>query len=645
MNTLSIPAPFATTVTMRFAPLTKRDSFDPDSWPSTPLQPLSAQPGYWQIDVAELALSDGDYEYEFILDDKTDSPVPDPYAEEIVRFGGYRGLFRIRDGVRWRWPFSWADELSSGVKLPDNNQIVIYEMPLRWMSSGPELIRQVGLGTFDQAIFAHLDQLADLGINTIELLPVQDSADTLNWGYGTRFFFTTDFDMGPPIDLKVFIKQCHQRGIRVFLDVVMNHARECPLEKLAFDWFFLNSPSEEPGRGQDWGARMFRYRKRFNGHYPAREFHYQMAQFWIEEYHIDGFRLDEFQSIDNWDFIQTFRERATVRSKQLFPDRPFLVIAEDSWRRSDIVYDKPGNPSGRKVVDSMWNFSYRDDIRQLMGNGIQTSWGQPSRRERIVAFISGRKTWNGLSQSFVGGFADLSQNVNYITSHDVEKPEEARFMNYLFGQLLRQKQLGDGSVDTIRTIVDTIAGQSEAIIATHAEALERVRSGFAILMTSVGIPMLLAGEEFGDIHDLDQTDYRLKMSDPVDWQRRTQPGHSDLWNAVRALIYLRTSHPALQRNEIEFFYFHPAIDQNDSTRVFAYCRTNGRPVGSEGQVVVVANCGPHNFAQFWLPWPWTNTSQIKEVGPPAKGTLPTFPFNANSANLSLGPYQVRVFTT
>jgi 1,4-alpha-glucan branching enzyme len=354
---MRLPAPLVSALELRFARLTERDRFDPLGWHREPLHPSPGRQGYWEIDLDVLALPDGDYEYELILDGRTEEPVPDPYAEEIVRFGGYRGLFRIRSARRWRVAFSWDDELPGGVRLPNNNELVIYELPLRWMSGTPEEDdRQVGLGTFDRVIFERLDELAGLGINAIELLPVQDSPDTLNWGYGSRFFFAPDFDMGSPVDLKLLVKRCHQRGIRVFLDVVMNHAKECPLEKLADDWFFLRDGSEEPGRGENWGGRLFRYRRpASDGHHPAREFRYQMAEFWVREFHIEAFRIDEFRGIDHWEFVQTFRDRATATFRQQFPDRPFLVIAEDSWRRARITQDRSDNPGGQRVVDAMWN--------------------------------------------------------------------------------------------------------------------------------------------------------------------------------------------------------------------------------------------------------------------------------------------------
>jgi 1,4-alpha-glucan branching enzyme len=162
--------------------------------------------------------------------------------------------------------------------------------------------------------------------------------------------------MGTPTDLKCLVKRCHQLGIRVILDVVMNHSRECPLETLAHDWYYLRS-DEESGR-QDWGGQRFRYAEQAPaGVWSAREFHRRMAAFWIQEYHVDGFRLDDFADINNWDFVQAFREHAWEVQRDTFGDRPFIVIAEDSNRRAVITQDAPPNPGGRKTVDAVWNFS------------------------------------------------------------------------------------------------------------------------------------------------------------------------------------------------------------------------------------------------------------------------------------------------
>jgi 1,4-alpha-glucan branching enzyme len=633
------PAPDATTVELRVAQLTERDRFG-ERWRYAPL--IRGNDGYWSVDVDSLALADGTYEYEFVLDGDRKAPVADPYAREITRFGGYRGVLHIRAGREWSPPFDWSDELPSGTSLPENNRIIVYEMPLRWMEG--DTTRQVGLGTFEKVVFAHLERLAGTGINCIELLPVQDSADTLNWGYGTRFFFAPDFDMGPSLDLKWFIKRCHQRGLRVILDVVMNHARDCPLARLAWRRHFIER-REEPGRGEDYGGQMFRYREPVDGRHWSREFHFDMARHWIDEYHVDGFRIDEFKGIDNWEFVQQFRDAAWQAFRSRFPERPFIVIAEDSWTRSAIVRDEPGNPNGRKVVDAMWNFSCRDEARRLLLDELATGYGQPSRRERIAGLVSGRQRWDDWSKRFDGGFGDLAQAVGYLTSHDVEKDGERRFMNHVLSSLLRYFGHGDGSFEQVLGVAALFRrdpARSDGVWGLYRQALERVRSGYALLMTSVNLPMLLAGEEFADLHDTNHYDWQLKMSDPVDWYRRDYPGHRQTAAAIADLIWLRNGHPALHRNEVEFFHFHPSIDDPDGRRVFAYCRSAGRPLGSGGQVVTVANTGGEDYPRYELPWPWTG-HWSERGGRASAGALRVL--GNGSAALALVPFEVRVFET
>lgn len=643
MGLLRIPAPNATQVQIRLAPLADRDIFDPTTWRHESLSRSTSFADWWEIDLDALHLADSPWEYEFVV--HYPSPrdpiiVSDPWAEEITRFGGYRGVLHVVDGVCVRPTFRWDDEISVGKELAENNKIVIYEMPVKWMSSRDDLDlanRQVDLGTFDEVCFEHLNKIVALGINAIELLPVQDSPDTLNWGYGTRFFFSPDFDMGGPVDLKYFIKRCHQNGIRVILDVVMNHSRNCPLEQLAFDWYNIQM---ENGRS-DWGGKLMLFSKPApGGFFASREFHYEMAEFWIREYRVDGFRIDEFKSINHWEFVQTFREKAWAAHNKYFPKRPFIVIAEDSNRRFEITRDDYSRPLKRKIVDAIWNFSYRDESRLLATNRILTKIDKPSRSERIRALISGSPMWDPLDEGgFREGLGDLAQAVNYFTSHDVQNSQ--RLLNFIFGALLQIRGLGDGSVDNIRGLLANMAGQSPRIREAHAEALDRIRSMFVLLLTSVGIPMFLAGEEFADAHDLPFASDE-KMSDPVNWGRRDIPSHNQLWEQVADLIALRTSHSALMRNEVDAYYFHPSTDQDTGARVVAYARTNGLAKGASNQVVVIGNCGSDNFETYDFPWLWGG-KPYRERGVPSSGSPAQLLGSQNWLRVSLAPFQFRVF--
>jgi 1,4-alpha-glucan branching enzyme len=639
LGLLRVPGPALSALSVRFAPLADRDHFNPASWVQHTLAKSGTFAGWWEIDLDLLALSDGEYEYEFVVNGTTSAA--DPYAEGITRFGGYRGLFTVSGGKRVRKPFRWDDELTPGMSLPQNNQIVIYEMPVKWMSSDPaEDAPLVELGTLDKVIFEHLDDLGRTGVNCIELLPIEDSPQTLNWGYGTRFFFAPDYDIGTPVDAKFFVKTCHQRGIRVVLDVVMNmFAPKCPLAVLATPWFY--EPGS-PGR-QDWGQDLFSFdTPSYDNYFAAREFLCEMAEFWVSEYHVDGFRIDDFADINNWDFVQEFHDRATVQSQALFPNKPFLVVAEDSNRRFVTTADDPSNPGGRKVVDAIWNFGYRDEVRRLVTNTINTVWGQPARSVRVQHLISKDGVWNDWNHGFDPGYADMACSVDYVTSHDVA--DAPRLMNVILGPMLQAAQLGDGGVQSVRNAVDSADTSSNPTLqATVQAALQRVFGAFAVLMTSVGMPMFLAGEEFGDVHDTDYIDVNAKQQDPVQWNRAAFRGNADLKANVTKLIQLRTSHPALQRNEVQLFYFHPQFDDDDSPRVFAYCRTGGQPLGTAGQVIVIANMGPQSFPTYIIPgWRWGGSS-LTEVGYPDTG--PVYNPMTGSLSLSLNSFEGRVFTT
>ncbi len=646
LGLIRLPGPGLASLTIRYSPLSNRPNFNQASWPQHPLAQSATFPNWWEIDLDTLGLADGVYEYEFLASTSIGgipTPVADPYADWLTRFGGYRGLFTMTGGVRQPQPFDWTGEFSSGVPLPQNNQIVIYEMPVKWMDSDPvEGASLVDLGTIDEMIFEHLDDLISMGINCIELLPIEDSPQTLNWGYGTRFFFAPDYDIGQPVDVKFFVKRCHQRGVRVILDVVMNmFAPPCPLATLALQWY--NAPSS-PGR-TNWGQDLFLFdTPAYDSYYAAQEFLCEMAEFWIANYHIDGYRIDDFADINNWDFVRTFYNRATAQSQTFFPGKPFHVIAEDSDGRFVTTAADPGNPKGQPVVDAIWNFRYQDEIRSLSIDAINTVLGQAARSVRVQHLISMEGTWNNWNQQFDAGYSDMACSVDYVTSHDVANENgEPRLMNFILGPMLVAAGFGDGGVQNVLLAVDNPNNTNPASIqALVAAALERVFGVYAILMTSVAMPMFLAGEEFGDIHDTSYTDVNLKQQDPVQWNRALYPGNALLKTNVAKLIQLRTTHPALQRNEIQFFYFHPLFDDDNSPRVFSYCRTAGQALGSTGQVVVIANMGAEAFPTYNIPsWPWGGT--LKEYGYPA--AAPVYDPPSGTLSLSLDAFSARVFTT
>jgi hypothetical protein len=204
---------------------------------------------------------------------------------------------------------------------------------MRWMTGrSDELDRQVGLGTFERYIFERFDELGSSHINAIELLPVTDSPDSINWGYGTRFFFAPNIDLGGPVDLKLLIKRCHQRGIRVLLDVVMNHSKECPLQQLADGGFIFDQAAPKRETGMTGVADSSATARKRDGRYPAREFHLAVADI----------RLSSI----TWKASESTSSKAstTGTSFRNFAPGPGLLIRRHS--RADRSSSSPRTPGG-----------------------------------------------------------------------------------------------------------------------------------------------------------------------------------------------------------------------------------------------------------------------------------------------------------
>ncbi|CAF0863282.1 unnamed protein product [Rotaria sordida] len=173
-------------------------------------------------------IPDGEHEYKYRVrrtdgDNWTD--VIDPYVKKYDPTRN-TGLINIKNGKQQMDEFIWKYD---DTKLPDNKNLIIYEMYVADFSDN---------GQFS-GIIGKLDYLSDLGINAIELMPIQESMGLAHdWGYSTRHFFALKPTYGTSTDLKQFVDECHRRGIRVFIDGVFNHtAGDCPLAVIDHDYW------------------------------------------------------------------------------------------------------------------------------------------------------------------------------------------------------------------------------------------------------------------------------------------------------------------------------------------------------------------------------------------------------------------------
>ena len=538
----------------------------------------------------------------------------------------------------------------SPATLPHNNQLVIYEMPTAWSNVSATADLGIGAGTFRDVLAlidagatgANFDNLGvtqagktyllDLGINAIELLPPADSFFKRDWGYDTAHFLAPDSELGFPEgfssstanqDLATLIRTGHQRGIRFFLDVVMAFARHEAYQILNLDDFYITDPGADltdpdshtsRGTGKDnlrngFGSILFRYARFVNGYdpisgaqasiSPARQLMYTYITRWMRDFRIDGIRMDSVENVSNWDFVGDFKNRARTLFQErcaahgMSPadaDARFLVVGEELSLPMALL------TQGR--LDGLWNDAFRGLVRSvILGEGDPGTFEANVRR-----MVDCRSL----------GFTDGMQAVNYITSHDVEGDRRERLYNFLLNSNLAGSDLE-----------------------------KRVKLAFVCLLTSVGVPMILAGEEFADEHlrfdrfghvtqdagkQVDPVNYgHLEGSDDIAQMRR------GILAYVSRLVKLRTSSPALGVNDNDFIHG----DFSDNKRVLVWTR------GAAGMdpVVVLANFsnfGSAAGADYVVPnWPatppgkqWREVTQDRVVPPAWIGREPIFPWEA-----------------
>lgn len=234
----------------------------------------------------------------------------DPYNDKYISNQVYpdmpqypNGLVPTNTFVNW-----YADDLLDYDWKVDNftgapkDNLVIYELLFRDFT-GTEG-KALGNGTVRLAM-EKLPYLKELGINAIELLPINEFNGNNSWGYNPNFYFAIDKAYGTPQDYKEFIDKCHELGIAVILDVVFNQSDGC------HPWYQLYPVGSNPFYNRvaphaysvlnDWNQ----------GHPLVRQQWKDMLKFWLTEYKVDGFRFDLVKGLGNNDSYPNATDNGT----------------------------------------------------------------------------------------------------------------------------------------------------------------------------------------------------------------------------------------------------------------------------------------------------------------------------------------------
>jgi maltooligosyltrehalose trehalohydrolase len=261
--------------------------------------------------------------YRFRLD-RSETALPDPASR--FQPDGPHGPSQIVDPET----FAWTDGAWRGVT---REHLVIYEMHVGTFTSE---------GSW-KAASHELPALAELGITCLEIMPVAEFPGRFGWGYDGVNLFAPSRLYGQPVDFRFFVDRAHALGVAVILDVVYNHFGPDG------NYLKLFSPAYFTDRHEnDWGEAI-NFDSPDSG--PVREFFVANAGYWIDEYHLDGLRLDATQAI--FDRSDDHIIAAIVRQvRSTGRGRSTLVVAENEPQHSKLV--RPAQRGGYGL-DALWN--------------------------------------------------------------------------------------------------------------------------------------------------------------------------------------------------------------------------------------------------------------------------------------------------
>jgi malto-oligosyltrehalose trehalohydrolase len=389
--------------------------------------------------------------------------VPDPAAR--AQAGDVHGPSVLVDPAAYQWRADWRGR--------QWHETVLYELHVGAFSQA---------GTFD-GVRHHLDHLAELGITAVELCPVAQFSGTRGWGYDGVLLYAPHVAYGGPDGLKRLVDAAHERGLMVFLDVVYNH--------FGPDGSYLHMYAPEffhPERATPWGASIaFDLAS-------VRNFFIENAIYWLDEYRIDGLRLDAVDQIDDQSDESILQEIARAVREYDFGRTVHLTTEDDrniTWMHER---DADGRP---KFYDGEWNDDWHHAAHVLAtheSEGYYFDYARDARGEMAVALRDGYIFQGGPSAFREGALRGEPSGhlppvafINFLQNHD-------QVGNRAFGERL------------------TVLAEPEA-----------TRVLAALLLLSPNIPLLFMGEEWGETRPFQFfCDFRGELADAVREGRRRE---------------------------------------------------------------------------------------------------------------------------
>ena len=481
-------------------------------------------------------------DYAFRLDEE-DPALPDPRSR--WQPNGVHAPSRVYD----HGAFEWSDQGWTGRALAGS---VLYELHIGTFTSN---------GTFDSAI-ERLDHLAELGIDLVEVMPVNAVDGPRNWGYDGVGWYAVTENYGGPDAFKRFVDACHARGLGVILDVVHNHLGPSGAYLDRFGPYFAGSNIWGPSLNLD-GAHSD----------EVRRYVIDNALEWLRDYHLDGLRLDAVHALRDTRATHLLEELAAeVDVLATHLRRPLSLIAESDLNNPRLVTPRVAGGYG---LTAQWD----DDIHHCL-----------------------HATLTGERQGYYADFGALPDLARTLCSAFFHDGRWSAFRRRTHGRPVDTAHLPAWKFVTYLQNHDQVGNRAtgDRISTTLSPGL--LACGAALVLCSPYTPMIFMGEEWGartpfqffsfmpDVelreaircgrfaefaeHGWDETDVpdpndeQTFQDSRLDWSELGTEPHASLLGLHRELIALRNRRPELSDPRLDAL----AVDVDEQARTLVLHR-------------------------------------------------------------------------
>lgn len=476
-----------------------------------------AEREFFQIRELPFNENEGVVEYGFQIDD---GPIlSDPYAREIATYPDSK-IYRYRSVHRSPEPFDWGDDKSPRHK---DEELVIYELNVRTFTASPTSATAEP-GTF-QALAQKIPYLKEIGVTAVELLPIFEFDSQHNtWGYNSINFFALKASYGTPLQFKQLVKELHKAGIEIILDVVYNHTPEYDETGETINYRGLDPKSyyilSEDGKYLNFSG----CHNTFNCNSPiSRELIMESLRYWVEEYHIDGYRFDLAPILERGtDGTPLGEEAPLVREMMSDPVLADIRLIAEPWDAEGLY--RLGHFSSRGRWHE-WNDKFRDSVRDFVKSDEAII-------PQAIECIDGNPSIFPL---------DGPLPINFITAHDGFTLMDLVSYNFKHNEANGENGL-DGN-DANHSWNCGVEGPTtdEQI---NRLRINQIKNFITLLLLSRGIPMVTAGDEVGRTQWGNNNPYCIDDESVwFDWKCISD--NSEILEHFKAMIRLRQMHPEL----------------------------------------------------------------------------------------------------